>query len=80
LRIACAPDETVAGCEDGNTRWDWLPPGPASEELDAIALEQIAGDDPLPADTAQALSLDTAKRAPLLSEPRQTLLPAEANE
>src|SRR6478609_3711813 len=34
LRIACSPEETLAGCSGGGPYWDWLPPlpqGPAQE-------------------------------------------------
>jgi len=46
LRIACSPDEELAGCEGGGPRWPWLPVEPALGELDRATLEQIAHDDP----------------------------------
>ncbi|HSO00103.1 MAG TPA: penicillin-insensitive murein endopeptidase [Candidatus Nanopelagicales bacterium] len=33
LRIACTPDEAVAGCTGGGPRWPWLPALPALESL-----------------------------------------------
>jgi penicillin-insensitive murein endopeptidase len=55
LRIACAPEEELAGCQGGGPRWPWLPPEPTLGELDRVTLEQIAHDDPfdlLPSDHA----------------------------
>jgi penicillin-insensitive murein endopeptidase len=47
LRIACAPEEAVLGCEGGGPRWEWLPPLP---ELTAgeSALYEATPDDPPP--------------------------------
>jgi penicillin-insensitive murein endopeptidase len=45
MRIACAPEETIAGCEGGGPRWDWLKPLP-QEEFDDEALYGIIAEDP----------------------------------
>ena len=47
LRIACAPDETQAGCSGGGPYWEWLPPLPRGPGLDRALLEEIAADEPL---------------------------------
>ncbi|EYF05957.1 penicillin-insensitive murein endopeptidase [Chondromyces apiculatus] len=46
LRIACAPEDTIAGCEGGGPRWPWLPELPAlrglpDEDLGRAILEGI---------------------------------------
>jgi penicillin-insensitive murein DD-endopeptidase len=46
LRIACAPEETVLGCEGGGPYWPWLPRLPSLAPLDSSALGEIARDDP----------------------------------
>lgn len=45
LRIACSPEEAVAGCS-GGPHWQWLPPDGPAHRLDAQDLRQIAQDDP----------------------------------
>jgi penicillin-insensitive murein endopeptidase len=47
LRIACAPTETVYGCEGGGPRWQWLSPLPELEESLPQLLTWIAEEDPL---------------------------------
>jgi penicillin-insensitive murein endopeptidase len=47
LRIACSPEEALAGCEGGGPYWPWLDPLPALGPLDDRALGEIAADDPL---------------------------------
>ena len=47
LRIACAPDEGVAGCSGGGPRWQWLPPTEPVRLLEARDWAQIGRDDPL---------------------------------
>ena len=47
LRIACRPDEAVAGCEGGGPYWEWLPVLPQLGELTTAEFEAIARDDPL---------------------------------
>jgi penicillin-insensitive murein endopeptidase len=47
LRIACSPEETLAGCSGGGPYWEWLPALPQGQEPDQALLEQIAGDEPL---------------------------------
>jgi len=45
LRLACTPDEAVAGCLGGGPYWSWLPQLPQIEPMDDAALiEAIAGD------------------------------------
>ena len=46
LRIACSPEEAVAGCEGGGPYWEWLDPLPRSEPLTQMELSAIAADDP----------------------------------
>jgi penicillin-insensitive murein DD-endopeptidase len=57
IRIACAPDEAVAGCEGGGPYWEWLPALPALAPLGGLDLQSLAVDDPL--DVAEALSAGT---------------------
>ena len=47
LRIACAPDETQAGCSGGGPYWEWLPALPKGPGLDRALLDGIAADEPL---------------------------------
>jgi penicillin-insensitive murein DD-endopeptidase len=47
LRIACSPDEIPGGCSGGGPYWEWLPPLPATRELDQALLDEIAADEPL---------------------------------
>ncbi len=46
LRIACSPEEAVAGCSGGGPRWQWLPPYEPVRPLQAQDWEAIAKDDP----------------------------------
>jgi len=46
LRIACSPEEAVAGCSGGGPRWQWLPPFEPARLLEAQDWDQIAKDDP----------------------------------
>lgn len=46
LRIACTPEEAIAGCSGGGPRWEWLPPVPPAYTLDARDWAEIAQDDP----------------------------------
>jgi len=46
LRIACAPEEAVAGCSGGGPRWQWLPADAPVQPLQARDWDQIAKDDP----------------------------------
>ena len=46
LRIACTPEEAIAGCSGGGPRWEWLPPNPPAYTLDARDWAEIAQDDP----------------------------------
>jgi penicillin-insensitive murein endopeptidase len=47
LRIACSPDEAVAGCSGGGPRWEWLPPYAPPHSLSAQDWEEIAREGPL---------------------------------
>ena len=49
VRIACTPDEAVAGCEGGGPRWEWLPPMPGLGPLSPETLDEIGRDDPFEA-------------------------------
>ena len=46
LRIACAPEEAVAGCSGGGPRWQWLPSYEPVQPLQARDWDEIAKDDP----------------------------------
>ena len=49
VRIACAPDESVAGCTSGGIRWRWLVPSvPASRPSDEALLAALLSDVPDP--------------------------------
>ena len=49
LRLACTPEEAVAGCEGGGPYWEWLPALPELGEISASHFEAIARDDPFEA-------------------------------
>lgn len=59
LRIACAPEETVLGCEGGGPRWEWLPPLPELPGA-ASALYEAGEDDPPPGPLAPPEAEDPA--------------------
>ena len=46
LRIACSPEEAVAGCSGGGPRWQWLPQNAPVRPLEARDWDEIAKDDP----------------------------------
>ncbi len=46
LRIACSPDEAIAGCSGGGPRWEWLAPYAPVHRLSAQDWDEIAHDDP----------------------------------
>jgi penicillin-insensitive murein endopeptidase len=46
LRIACSPEEAIAGCSGGGPRWEWLPPYAPVHPLSAQDWDEIARDDP----------------------------------
>lgn len=46
LRIACTPEEAIAGCEGGGPRWEWFPALPALPD-EGDVLYQAAREDPL---------------------------------
>jgi penicillin-insensitive murein DD-endopeptidase len=46
LRIACSPEEAVAGCSGGGPRWQWLPPNEPVRPLGTQDWDEIAKDDP----------------------------------
>ncbi|MCC6525505.1 MAG: penicillin-insensitive murein endopeptidase [Polyangiaceae bacterium] len=53
LRIACTPEEEVAGCEGGGRRWRWLRAAPAPTKLeDAALLAALLSDAPAPGGAA----------------------------
>ncbi len=47
VRIACSPEDEVAGCSGGGPIWEWLPGGPPPFELTHDELHAISTDDPL---------------------------------
>lgn len=47
LRIACSPEEAVAGCAGGGPYWEWLPPMPALDVTEEW-IYRIVREDPLP--------------------------------
>jgi penicillin-insensitive murein endopeptidase len=59
LRIACAPDEAVAGCSGGGPRWQWLPPYSSARPLTSEDLLEIAREDPLQLEGGNAPSGET---------------------
>jgi len=62
LRIACAPDEGVAGCSGGGPRWQWLPPTDPVRALEARDWAEIGRDDPLePSEQLSAELTDAAR-------------------
>ena len=64
LRIACSPDEAVAGCSGGGPRWQWLPPYTPAHQLDARDWDEIARDDPFDVSEASANLASEEARAP----------------
>jgi penicillin-insensitive murein DD-endopeptidase len=48
LRIACTPDEAIAGCMGGGPYWPWLPPLPQLVTPTDGELAEAIGDDLLP--------------------------------
>ena len=63
LRIACSPEEAVAGCSGGGPRWQWLPPNDPVRPLDARDWDEIAKDDPFDLDQRLSGQLSEAARA-----------------
>ncbi|MEI9938532.1 MAG: penicillin-insensitive murein endopeptidase [Pseudomonadota bacterium] len=61
LRIACSPEEAVAGCSGGGPRWQWLPPYEPVRPLEVQDWDEIAKDDPF--DLAERLPGEPAKEA-----------------
>ena len=63
LRIACTPEELVAGCAGGGPRWPWLAPSPQLAPIsDEELIASIVGD-LLPAQVAAAAAAATVKPA-----------------
>jgi penicillin-insensitive murein endopeptidase len=56
LRLACAPHETVLGCEGGGPRWEWLPRHPELS-LDDSQLAAIGDEDPFEAEPLASSAL-----------------------
>jgi penicillin-insensitive murein DD-endopeptidase len=50
VRIACSPEETVAGCSGGGPLWEWLPLPPDASALHESVLAELVADDPLESD------------------------------
>jgi penicillin-insensitive murein endopeptidase len=50
LRIACTPEEAVAGCEGGPT-WDWLSPLPSLGDVPEAEMLEALGSEPSPGTT-----------------------------
>lgn len=69
LRVACTPDELVAGCAGGGPRWRWLDPMPQLPPLsDQELIASIVGD-LLPPGTAVAASSPPAPGTPAVNNP-----------
>ena len=66
LRIACTPEEAVAGCSGGGPRWEWLPQNAAPRALAEEDFARIGREDPfdLAGSAAPAENAGTAARAP----------------
>ncbi|HEX6766548.1 MAG TPA: penicillin-insensitive murein endopeptidase [Polyangiaceae bacterium] len=47
LRIACTPEEALAGCLGGGPHWEWLAPLPTPIDLDGAMLALVASEPPL---------------------------------
>jgi penicillin-insensitive murein endopeptidase len=62
LRIACSPEEAVAGCSGGGPRWQWLPPNAPVRALEARDWDEIAKDDPFELSERISSELTEAKR------------------
>ncbi|MBK8251565.1 MAG: penicillin-insensitive murein endopeptidase [Polyangiaceae bacterium] len=61
LRLACTPDEAIAGCLGGGPYWPWLSPIPQLAPLDDAALfDAIAGDLAAPQDPKSSSKVATA--------------------
>jgi penicillin-insensitive murein endopeptidase len=58
LRIACAPEEAIAGCSGGGPRWEWLKPYAPVHTLSAEEWSEIAHDAPF--DLANGASVGEA--------------------
>ncbi|HTM46865.1 MAG TPA: penicillin-insensitive murein endopeptidase [Polyangiaceae bacterium] len=73
LRIACTPEEAVAGCEGGGPYWQWLRPMPSLDINDPNWLRELVLDAPAtngpaadaPATDAHAPSQDLLKSSAL---------------
>lgn len=48
VRIACSPDEAVAGCEDGGPQWPWRAPAPSLDWPDHDSVEALIDTPELP--------------------------------
>jgi penicillin-insensitive murein endopeptidase len=63
MRVACRPDEMVAGCQGGGPHWEWLPPIPRLLVGDDW-LYEIAASDPLEdGGSGQAVAATNAARS-----------------
>ena len=62
LRIACSPEEAVAGCSGGGPRWQWLPQNAPVRALEARDWDEIAKDDPFELSERFGSELTEAKR------------------
>jgi penicillin-insensitive murein endopeptidase len=59
LRIACSPEEAVAGCSGGGPRWQWLPASDPVRPLEPRDWDEIAKDDPF--DLGQGVTSESAE-------------------
>ncbi|HEY0467335.1 MAG TPA: penicillin-insensitive murein endopeptidase [Polyangiaceae bacterium] len=62
LRIACSPEEAVAGCSGGGPRWQWLPPNTPVRALETRDWEEIGKDDPFDLNERISAELTEAAR------------------
>jgi penicillin-insensitive murein endopeptidase len=63
MRVACTPEEMIAGCQGGGPHWEWLEPMPRLAELDDW-LYDVAADDPMDdAGDTEALAHQEASRS-----------------
>jgi len=63
LRIACSPEEAIAGCSGGGPRWQWLPPYPPVRALETRDWEAIAKDDPFQLVARETLEIEPSEQA-----------------
>jgi penicillin-insensitive murein endopeptidase len=67
LRIACTPEEALAGCMGGGPHWEWLEPLPAPGDIDREMLALILAEPPLEPFDAPAAPGDAPGTIPAIT-------------